>query len=162
MDIAAEEEVIVGFARARVVGVEIDMFACGEGGCGFEAARVDGFEREVCGLEDGGLRDGQWLLQRERIWWKERRTRCSSRTKMPLPIMATPIDMLIYVSVLYLRGEILDFVGASYSTCPSIFYIIDVVPSSVAWPDKSADTCFRVATYFNRTVRWYRMRRNHE
>jgi hypothetical protein len=46
VDVGAEEEIVVGFARTRVVGVEV--YVCVEGGGGFEGAGVDCFEGEVC------------------------------------------------------------------------------------------------------------------
>jgi hypothetical protein len=60
VDVGAEEEIMVGLARAGVIGVEI--YVCVEGRGGFEGAGVNCFESEVCrGLDCGlvvGLVDG--------------------------------------------------------------------------------------------------------
>jgi hypothetical protein len=45
VDVGAEQEVVVGFARAGVIGVEV--YVCVESGGGFERAGVDCFEGEV-------------------------------------------------------------------------------------------------------------------
>jgi hypothetical protein len=56
VDVGAEEEVVVRFARAGVIGVEIYVRV--EGGGGFEGAGIDCFEGEVCGGLDCGLMVG--------------------------------------------------------------------------------------------------------
>jgi len=53
VDVGAQEEIVVGFARAGVIGVEV--YVCVEGGGGFERAGVDCFKGEVCGGLDCGL-----------------------------------------------------------------------------------------------------------
>jgi len=46
VDVGAQEEIVVGFARTGVGGVKVDIGAGreGEGLCGLESARVDGLE----------------------------------------------------------------------------------------------------------------------
>lgn len=101
LDVRVGEHVVVAAPLCRrVVAVPVDFLGevfCQFGGGG-EAARVDGFEREVWRREDGGLavRVSMWC---ELQWWvpRARRTRCSSFAKMPLPTSATPTDIFLSV-----------------------------------------------------------------
>lgn len=96
VDVVAQEEVVVDAAGTCVFGVEVYVAGvftqCLRG---FEGARVEGFEGEVGAGLDCGL--GGCLLAwawGRTVECKAVLTRCSSLAKMPLPMMATPMDMI--------------------------------------------------------------------
>lgn len=80
---------MVGVSRARVVGVEV--CGCVEGLGGFERAGVDGFEGE----EGTGFYCWLWEVSGFSFEMGRGITRCSSCTKMPLPMIATPMDIVV-------------------------------------------------------------------
>ena len=59
VNVSAQQEVMVGLAAAGVVGVEVDIGV--ECLCGFERARVDGFEGEAAAGFHRRLMRGQRL-----------------------------------------------------------------------------------------------------